>query len=56
MLNWDDYKKPEEVKKVQPAIQEESVQEQIVQEDKEDFMQEHVPAEAGTRAKKAKES
>ena len=56
MLNWDDYKKPEEKQIAQPTVQEEIVQEQIVQETKEETIEEHIPAEPGERAKKAKES
>ena len=56
MLNWDDFKKPEEVKKAQPAIKEKPIQEQIAQEYKDDSMPAHVPAEPGTRARQAKES
>ena len=56
MLNWDDFKKPEEVKKAQPAIKEKPIQEQIAQEYKDDSMPEHVPAEPVKRARQAKES
>ena len=56
MLNWDDYKEPEETKKSQPVLKEESPLEQTNSEVIHESMEEHFPAEPGIRAKEAKES
>ena len=56
MLNWDDYKEPEETKKSQPVLKEEPSLEQTSPEEIHESMEEHIPAEPGIRAKLAKES
>ena len=56
MLNWDDYKEPEETKKSQPVLKEEPSLEQTNHEVLHESMEEHIPAEPGIRAKQAKES
>ena len=56
MLNWDDYKEPEETKKSQPVLKEEPSLEQTNPEVIHESMEEHIPAEPGIRAKQAKES
>ena len=56
MLNWDDYKEPEETKKSQPVLKEEPSLEQANPEVIHESMEEHIPAEPGIRAKQAKES
>ena len=56
MLNWDDYKEHEETKKSQPVLKEEPSLEQANPEVIHESMEEHIPAEPGTRAKQAKES
>ena len=56
MLNWDDYKEPEETKKSQPVLKEEPSLEQTKPEVIHEYMEEHIPVEPGIRAKQAKES
>ena len=56
MLNWDDYKEPEETKKSQPVLKEEPSLEQANSEVIHESMEEYIPAEPGIRAKQAKES
>ena len=56
MLNWDDYKEPEETKKSQPVLKEEPSLKQTNPEVIHESMEEHIPAEPGIRAKQAKES
>ena len=56
MLNWDDYNESEKVQKTQPVVKEEvSIQKQETIEIEEPLT-DHVPAEAGDRAKQAKEA
>ena len=55
MLNWDDYKEPEETTKTQPVLKEEPSLEQTNHEVLHESMEEHIPAEPGIRAKQAKE-
>ena len=56
MLNWDDYNESEKVQKTQPVVKEEvSIQKQET-EAIEEPLTDHVPAEAGDRAKQAKEA
>ena len=57
MLNWDDYKEPEETNKSQPVLKEEEPSlEQTDLDVSHESMEEHIPAEPGIRAKQAKES
>ena len=57
MLNWDDYKEPEEANKSQPALKEEEPSlEQTNPDVSHESIEEHIPAEPGIRAKQAKES
>ena len=57
MLNWDDYKEPEETNKSQPVLKEEEPSlEQTNPDVSHESMEEHIPAEPGIRAKQAKES
>ena len=53
MLNWDDYKEPEETKKSQPVLKEEPSLEQTNPEVIHESMEEHIPAEPVIRAKQA---
>mgnify|MGYP006236990927 CR=1 FL=1 len=57
MLNWDDYKEPEETNKSQPVLKEEEPSlEQTNPDVSHESIEEHIPAEPGIRAKQAKES
>ena len=57
MLNWDDYKEPEEANKSQPVVKEEEPSlEQTNPDVSHESIEEHIPAEPGIRAKQAKES
>ena len=57
MLNWDDYNESEKPQKTQPIVKEEvSAQIQEAIQPIEEATLDHVPAEAGDRAKQAKEA